>query len=82
MIYGIGAFMWTVVVIDVNRFVLARAKHIIEREKEAAEIQYRSYLDDLNAIAAELRQHGITLKTVPIDPAETLRGRQDRESNA
>ena len=64
-------------------FVFARTKRKIEqlqREREATELQYRSYLADLNDIATELSQHGITLETVPIDPNEGPE-RQDRESN-
>ena len=72
-VYGFGALLYLTAMWLVNRFVLWRGKRVLTQlqlDRAAAEGQYQSYMADLHAIALELHQHGISLKTVPIDPAE------------
>ena len=77
MIFGVGAFIYLGTCFLLLQFFVTRARRIIKRDKEAADLQYRSYMADLNAIAADLRQHGITLKTVPVDTDEEMGKRED-----
>ena len=81
LLYGTGALVWAVVMLAVNHFVFVRSKRIIERHKEATELQYLSLVANIETYAEELRQQGIILKTVPVEVAEAIREREERESN-
>ena len=74
LIFATGFVTWAVLYIRL-RLVVARLDFVrirrpreeLMREQEQNRLQYESYLSDLNAIARELGQHGIRLKTVTID---------------
>ena len=68
LVYGVGAALWAGVTLAVYQMTfvrLARAREALRREQESNLLHYRAYMSDLNAIAEEMRQHGIQLTTVP-----------------
>ena len=73
LIYGVGAIVWAAALTAVHVFVFARTNRKIEQlraEVEANDRQYHSYMADLNAIAVELSQRGIFLKTLPLEASD------------